>query len=54
MGHPDAPDHDTWCAWHPAELARRVAGISKPWCVVGGWALDLWHGKQTRYHEDFE
>lgn len=46
--------HDAWCAWHPTELARRLSGISRPWCIAGGWALDLWHGHQTREHEDLE
>lgn len=46
--------HDAWAAWHPAELARWLAGIARPWCVVGGWALDLWHGIETRPHEDLE
>ncbi len=46
--------HDAWSAWTPGELARRLSGISRPWCVVGGWALDLWHGCETRAHEDLE
>ncbi|CAK7255446.1 MULTISPECIES: amino acid transporter [unclassified Shinella] len=46
--------HDAWAAWHPRELARRLAGIARPWCVAGGWALDLWHGEETRPHEDLE
>ncbi|UPA26217.1 amino acid transporter [Shinella oryzae] len=46
--------HDAWCAWHPQELARRVSCVRRPWCVVGGWALDLWHGAETRPHEDIE
>lgn len=46
--------HDAWCAWHPQELARRLSGIAWPWCVVGGWALDLWHGVETRAHDDLE
>ena len=46
--------HDAWCAWHPTELGRRLSGIARPWCIVGGWALDLWHGHQTRDHEDLE
>lgn len=54
MKHREAPDHDAWCAWHPKELAARLVGIDRPWCVVGGWALDLWHGYQTRDHEDLE
>ncbi|MCV9966037.1 amino acid transporter [Pararhizobium sp. BT-229] len=48
------PDHDAWDAWHPLELGNRLAGVSKPWCIVGGWALDLWHGHQTRDHDDLE
>ncbi|MCR6498799.1 amino acid transporter [Shinella sp. CPCC 101442] len=51
---PAALPHDAWCAWHPQELARRLCGIARPWCVVGGWALDLWHGVETRPHEDLE
>ncbi|WP_337181721.1 amino acid transporter [Shinella sp.] len=46
--------HDAWSAWHPRELADRLAGVPQPWCVVGGWALDLWHGVETRPHEDLE
>jgi hypothetical protein len=46
--------HDAWCAWHPTELAGRLSGIARPWCIAGGWALDLWHGHQTRDHEDLE
>ncbi|OWV83570.1 amino acid transporter [Rhizobium sp. R72] len=53
--HSQTPiDHGAWSAWHPAELASRLSGISRPWCIVGGWALDLWHGRQTREHEDLE
>jgi hypothetical protein len=47
-------DHDAWSSWHPTELARRLNGICQPWCIVGGWALDLWHGYQTRDHDDLE
>lgn len=46
--------HDAWRAWHPSELARRLSGIARPWCIAGGWALDLWHGQQTRDHGDLE
>lgn len=50
----DVPDQEAWHAWHPTELAQRLSGISLPWCVAGGWALDLWHGVQTREHSDLE
>ena len=46
--------HDAWSPWHPRELAQRLDGVSRPWCIVGGWALDLWHGHETRAHEDIE
>ncbi|UXN71424.1 amino acid transporter [Devosia neptuniae] len=46
--------HDAWSPFHPRELAQRLAGVSRPWCIVGGWALDLWHGHETREHEDIE
>lgn len=51
---PDIPDQEAWNAWHPREVAARLAGIDHPWCVVGGWALDLWHGYETRAHHDLE
>ncbi len=54
MNRPATVDEDAWRPWHPTELARRLNGLSKPWSIVGGWALDLWHGSQTRDHEDLE
>ena len=32
----------------------RLAGVAAPWCVAGGWALDLWRGRQSRPHDDLE
>jgi hypothetical protein len=52
--HPVTPDQEAWQAWTPDELAQRLKQVSKPWYVVGGWALDLWMGKQTRTHGDLE
>lgn len=43
-----------WSPWLPSELASRLNHASGVWYVVGGWALDLWHGDQTRDHEDLE
>jgi len=45
---------DAWDAWRPADVARLLAGVGVPWYVVGGWALDLWRGAQSRPHEDLE
>jgi hypothetical protein len=43
-----------WQAWSPAQIARRLATVSVPWCVAAGWALDLFRGETTREHEDLE
>ncbi|TNC14111.1 amino acid transporter [Methylobacterium terricola] len=47
-------DDEAWDAWSPHELGRRLREASLPWYVAGGWALDVWHGRQTRQHEDLE
>jgi GNAT superfamily N-acetyltransferase len=51
---PDVPGLDAWRAWHPREAAVRLAAVPVCWHVAGGWALDLWHGEQTRGHGDLE
>ena len=43
-----------WDPWHPREVTDRLAGVRAPWCVVAGWALDLFRGVTTRVHEDTE
>lgn len=48
------PDQNHWKSWDPDTLFHRLRDVSKPWCVVGGWALDLWHEMKTREHEDLE
>ncbi|HLI67644.1 MAG TPA: hypothetical protein VKU90_14870 [Caulobacteraceae bacterium] len=51
----DGPPEETWSlAWTPDEAAAALAGVSAPWAVAGGWALDLWLGEQTRSHGDLE
>ena len=47
----------TECAfdpWQPRDVAARLGEIDVPWCVVAGWALDLFLGGQPREHEDLE
>lgn len=51
---PFEPDLDRLDPWHPAEAARRLAGIHAPWYVAGGWAIDLFLGGTHRGHEDLE
>ncbi|MFE1949840.1 nucleotidyltransferase domain-containing protein [Streptomyces sp. NPDC059524] len=41
-------------AWRPEQVAERLAGLGLPWCVVAGWALDLFRGGQSRPHGDLE
>jgi hypothetical protein len=47
-------DPAPWDAWRPADVARLLAGLTVPWCVAAGWALDLFRGEQTREHGDLE
>lgn len=47
-------DMENWQPWHPNECAAFLKDIIAPWYVVGGWALDLWHGVPKRAHEDLE
>ncbi len=50
----DGPPLEAWDAWRPEEAARRLAGLDVPWCVVGGWSIDLFLGRETRAHGDLE
>jgi hypothetical protein len=34
--------------------ARRMDGFGAPWCVGGGWAVDLFLGRVTRPHADVD
>jgi hypothetical protein len=43
-----------WDPWSPEDLALRLGRGKADWYVVGGWALDLWHGRRTRDHGDLE
>ena len=52
--HPLELDLQRWDAWTPAEVAERLRGVSAPWYVLAGWALDLFIGRQTREHADLE
>ncbi|WP_406210796.1 nucleotidyltransferase domain-containing protein [Streptomyces sp. NBC_01017] len=36
------------------QVAERLAGVSAPWCIAAGWALDLFRGRQSRPHGDLE
>lgn len=38
----------------PLTAASWMLGFRRPWCIAGGWALDLWLGQVTRFHSDVE
>jgi hypothetical protein len=51
----DGPPLEAWSgAWTPWEVAAAMEGVGVPWCVVGGWSIDLFLGEVTREHEDIE
>lgn len=51
----DGPGLEAWSgAWTPWIAAEKLRGLAAPWCVVGGWAIDLFLGRQTRPHADLE
>lgn len=47
-------DDPVWEPWQPPHLAALLRGVTAPWYVAAGWALDLFRGEQTREHEDLE
>ena len=54
MDQPLDLDLENWDAWSPGEAARCLEGLSVPWYVSAGWALDLFLGRETREHADLE
>jgi hypothetical protein len=38
----------------PLQVAALMSGFERPWFVVGGWAIDLFLGRETRAHHDVE
>src|SRR5215468_9046114 len=43
-----------WQPWQPEDVARFFAPLTVPWWIAGGWAIDLFLGRQTREHEDLD
>lgn len=43
-----------WQPWSPPEVARFFAPLAAPWWIAGGWAIDLFLGRQTRAHDDID
>ena len=52
MTTPDARDH-----WQPLSVAQCRAlfgGLHMAWWIAGGWAIDLFLGRETRTHNDVD
>ena len=43
-----------WEPLAPQQVAELLRGVDVPWWIAGGWALDLFAGRQTRAHGDIE
>jgi Aminoglycoside-2''-adenylyltransferase len=48
------PSEGIWTALRPEDARRWLAGLSAPWWIAGGWALDLFVGRKTRAHQDLD
>lgn len=46
------PDQTNSNPIHPRDLLSLLGGAPFPWWITGGWALDLYLGRQTRPHFD--
>lgn len=43
-----------WEPIHPEEMVRLLSGFAPPWWICGGWALDVFLGRETRRHDDLD
>jgi hypothetical protein len=43
-----------WASTTPEDAASWFSSLTVPWWVAGGWALDLFLGRQFREHGDFD
>lgn len=50
----DAAAAPKWEPFTPQQVAELMRGLDVPWWIAGGWALDLFTGRQTRAHADIE
>jgi len=47
-------DLGEWRAVRPHQAARWFSSVNIPWWIAGGWALDLFLGRETRPHQDLD
>ena len=53
----DTRDYAYLWAWEPllpADVTSVLHGLQAPWWICGGWALDLFLGRETRRHDDLD
>src|SRR6266705_2946461 len=50
----DRPELAPWEDSRPEDLRVALDGLLVPWWVAGGWALDLFLGRETRRHADLD
>jgi hypothetical protein len=43
-----------WDAVSPLEAVEWFANVPVPWWIAGGWAIDLFLGRETRPHGDLD
>ncbi|MBK9324387.1 MAG: hypothetical protein IPM97_15790 [Bdellovibrionaceae bacterium] len=43
-----------WQPLSPSELINTLLNLNCRWSIAGGWAIDLFLGRQTRKHEDID
>jgi len=43
-----------WDPLSPQDVATLLSSLSVPWWISGGWAIDLFLGRQTRDHADLD
>lgn len=46
--------HHSWNSLSVEEINHLMKNLPVPWWIAGGWALDLYYGKQTRQHGDMD
>lgn len=51
---PDEELDERWNSWSPVEVAERLTGVTTPWCIAAGWALELFSAAASRDHDDIE
>ena len=49
-------DYDiyNWVPLSPKEVCALLSALAVPWWIAGGWAIDLFVGRQTRTHGDID